>query len=381
MLWELNQLSFVGSVAFDLFNCMFENALTIIILLLFSLLTYFFFIPKKKLSFYLYCIIYTSMCLKKKIFFFSHSYKIKRITMVFNDLFKKLDKININKCKKPNEPVTYQQLEHIIDKNRSINFNDWAFFFITFIFIIAVVLNHYTLQWAQNKKFEFVIRNIESNRVVTIGNTNLNYDEYKKLDDFIKVVDSIKPYVRGMLICFSLIQYCRSSLNRITPILKDKCITPRVAYVFNLVLYLLYVILAYQIYMWISMRSSEAVSADMKADQINEFGNLADKLSDVTKLSEQFDTKYLNKYVWIILFVFLCGYVLSIISHFRKNKEDLRFYLEFLFGGDMISLLSKLYILEVINTSTMIKSTGNIDDYDINFNEDNLIIEKKQKTT
>ena len=60
--------------------------------------------------------------------------------------------------------------------------------------------------------------------------------QYKALNDLINLVDSVKPYVRGMVICFSLIQYFRSSLNRITPILKDKCITPRVANVFYVVL-------------------------------------------------------------------------------------------------------------------------------------------------
>ena len=60
-----------------------------------------------------------------------------------------------------------------------------------------------------------------------------------------------------------------------------------------------------------------------------------------------FETEYINKYWWILLFVFLCFLVISIIANFRKNTEDLMFYLEFLIGGDMTSLLSKLYLKSI----------------------------------
>ena len=173
-----------------------------------------------------------------------------------------------------------------------------------------------------------------------------------------------------MVICFSLIQYFRSSLNRITPILKDKCITPRVAYVFNIVLILLYGILAYQIYMWFSKRI-KVEDGNVDSKQVDAL----EKLWENPRTSIKFKTNFINKYAWILLFVYLCTIVLSIIANFRKNKEDLMFYFEFLIGGDMSSLLSKLFLLELINTSTMIEQTGNIDDdYTITFDTEKLTI-------
>lgn len=295
--------------------------------------------------------------------------------MVFNNLFKKLDKITINKCKKPNEPITYQQLESIIQNNRSIYFYDWAFFFIFCILIIGFLLNRYTLQWAKKQRYEFCKKNNGNTFKKPTSSLSINeYTQYKALNDLINLVDSVKPYVRGMVICFSLIQYFRSSLNRITPILKDKCRTPRVAYVFYVVLILLYGILAYQIYMWFSKRIE--VDHSVEGEQLDALG----KLWENSTTSINFETKYINKYSWIYIIVVLCSYVLSIIANFRKNTEDLMFYLEFLIGGDMTSLLSKLYLLELINTSTMIEQTGNIDDdYTITFDEQNLKIEEKLK--
>lgn len=295
--------------------------------------------------------------------------------MVFNNLFKKLDKITINKCKKPNEPVTYQQLESIIQNNRSINFYDWVFYFMFYIFIIGFLLNRYTSQWAKEQKYQFCEQN-KGTEIPFSLLTDSNYSQYNYINDLINMVDSAKPYIRGMVICFSLIQYFRSSLNRITPILKDKCITPRVAYVFNVVLILLYGILAYQIYMWFSIR--------IKLNKISENKQFSaiGKLQESTSI--KFETKFINKYLWILLFVYLCTIVLSIIANFRKNTEDLMFYFEFLIGGDMSSLLFKLYMLELINTSTIIEQTGNIDDdYTITFDYDKqkLIIEKNEENS
>jgi len=298
--------------------------------------------------------------------------------MVFNDLFKKLDKISINKCKKPNEPVTYQQLESIIQNNRSIYFNDWVFFFIYMIFLSGFVLNTYFLQLAKKKMYEFCKKNHGNSfqNKDNWGNNNEEYKTYNQLNDFIKFVESVRPFVRGMVICFALIQYCRSSVNRITPILKDKCITPRVAYVFDVVMILLLVLLVYQIYMWLSMRMKQSshVNDEQKKDLDELVSTSTMSTSMSTSTLPEFDVKISNKYSWIILFLYIC----SIIAHFLKLKDDLMFYLEFLFGGEMLFLLLKLYSLEVINSATMIK-TGDIDDFNIVFDDNELKITKIEK--
>lgn len=286
--------------------------------------------------------------------------------MVFNDLFKKLDKISINKCKKPNEPVTYQQLEHIIDNNRSIYFYDWVVFFISIIFFVWFAINTYNIGWATTQMNQF----LEPSKIGTHDNKSIEYKTYKEISEYITHLKSVRPYVRSIVICFSLIVFCRASVNRINPMLKDKCITPRFVYVFNLVMILLFGYLGYQIYIWFTKTLKYYIEYGHVPKSIQD-KNLKE-LTDGNIIIDYKNEDFVNPYLWIYLFFLLFSIVLSIIARFRKNKEDLEFYFNFLFGNEMISLLSKLYLLEIINNST--KDTVN-KEYNIVFNNDNLDIQ------
>lgn len=291
--------------------------------------------------------------------------------MVFNNLFKTLDKISINKCKKPNEPVTYQQLEHIIDNNRSIYFYDWVVFFITMIFFVWFVINTYNIGWATTQMNKF----LESTSGTHAKNSP-DYEKYKEILEYITHLKSVRPYVRSIVICFLLIVFCRDSVNRINPMLKDKCITPRFVYVFNLVMILLFGYLGYQIYIY-STKTSKYFNEYGKIKYSSQYNNLNELGEGKISIDyEEEDFVFVNPYLWIFVFFLLFSIVLSIIATFRKNKEDLEFYFNFLFGAEMISLLSKLYLLEIINNST--KDTVN-KEYKIVFNETNLEIEKIKK--
>jgi hypothetical protein len=137
-----------------------------------------------------------------------------------------LDKLS--KCKK--DPITYIELEQVINLNR-VNFLADVLMFVIFV-ILVLWYSYNTLALGMNKfAMNKFVETYQREEAYKSGSNE--YDTYENLNKQISHLTSTGKYLMTMFTCFIIADFFRRSANTYEPILKDKCtnVTKRIVYI------------------------------------------------------------------------------------------------------------------------------------------------------
>lgn len=292
-----------------------------------------------------------------------------------------LDKLS--KCKK--DPITYIELEQVINSNRATFIADVLMFVIFVILVLWYSYNTLALgmnKFAMNKFVE------EYQREQSYDSNTDVYKTYEKLNKHISHLTSTSKYLKTMFICFIVADFFRRSANTDEPILKDKCtnVTTRIVYVNTLrvfagllavpILYALIELVQKSKTYYMSLGYNFNVGTVWYISILNltiSNINIRDRIEDVVDPSKSMRNadflkdfyKELAGKLFTPTFIIFCMYlvvlvVLLIISLYKKDPKIIKIFTS-LMNGNFVWLLIQYYIVELLRYT--IKNIMNTNNY------------------
>ena len=298
-----------------------------------------------------------------------------------------LDKLS--KCKK--DPITYIELEQVINSNRATFIADVLMFV---IFVILVLWYFYnTLALGMNK---FAMNKfVEKYQGKSYDSATNEYKTYEKLNKQISHLKSTRKNLGTMFISFILADFFRRSANTEEPILKDKCtnVTTSIVYVNTLrviagllavpILYALmelvqksikhYKSLDYNFnvgtVLYISILNFTISNINIR-DTIEEFVDPSKSMRNANFLKDF--NKELTGKLFTPTFIVFCIYlvllvVLLIISLYKKDPKIIKRFTSIM-NGNVVWVLLQFYIVESLTYP--IKNIMNTNNYNAKISDD-----------
>lgn len=302
--------------------------------------------------------------------------------MILKTFLKKLDSVNSNFCKKPNEPIKYVEVQNIAESIVLKQRIDW-FLFVVYLVLLIIYLTNTIIVGAFKLSEHDIIENIIENENIFEGKSkeikddNDDYDLYLIFKRNKEYFQSVRTIIKQFFIAFIILVCTYSYKFDYTNIFKDKCISNKILIGFlsiSLIILLPVLYFKFQEY-W--KKANERLNF-----VIENKDNFKDKLglvllSVLTNFLRMFDeiisnitkkeTRPITFYVVVVYAIF--GILLNFSTNLLKKKEDIDFYFGFIFNLKIFYLLIKIMIIEFLDNCIK-KVESKSEKYKISVNKD-----------